>query len=138
MNGILLLLASRLLRDSLRLVMAKEFCIIAEIDENNLVRELDNLPASLACVIVDPIALNRNTDLITSSKASFCRIVILANEADLLEMSDDHVALADGILTHELSVDAVGAIAPPRLRGRTSDFAGFAADNRARTAAVEV
>ena len=107
MNGILLLLASRLLRDSLRLVLAKEFCIIAEIDEDSLARGLDNLPASLACMIVDPIALKRNMDLITWSKTSFCRIVILANEAELLEMSGDHVALADGILTHELSVDAV-------------------------------
>ena len=95
MPNITLQLQSKLVKDSLSSVLtAAGFSVISAFDWQD-----DH--------VIVICGLDDYRELRAFDAQNGAKIVILANEADGLEMSTDEIASLSGVLTHELSVDAL-------------------------------
>jgi two-component system nitrate/nitrite response regulator NarL len=111
MATILLVLRLHLLRDAVHLLLTDAgFSIVGEAsDLDGALVELAVHPPRLNLVIVDVACCNVGPDAIGRIRqaAGDARIVILTDEADLHRISNDHVVAANGILTFDLSQEAM-------------------------------
>jgi two-component system nitrate/nitrite response regulator NarL len=96
MTEIELLLPSRLVRDSLSSMLTKAgFSLLREGDLYNDRK-----------IVVIGIQECRDPDIVLTYQRCGAKIVVLASQAESLELSVDEIAPLSGVLTYELSADA--------------------------------